>query len=308
MILKIFQTTISIAKITIRSRIFLPKFKPHAPQVLILGTGPSAKNAMDFLKEQSINIPIMAVNKFSTQPEFFELKPYYYLMLDKCFFDFSETVYAHPAKHPMVAFKPDFEKTQRTINETWDALKLVNWPITFFVPQLYSNSFIINHIKSVNKNISFTIYNYTVINGFNYFKNWIYNQRLGSPQCENVINSCIMTCAQFGFSKIYIAGADHNFHMNIHVDDDNTIITTENHFYIDKNVKHPLLKQNPDGTTRKTTLKEVFQSLVKVHAGYEETQRYANYRGVSIFNLTPGGYLDSFPRKPIESLITDINK
>ncbi|MFN5890745.1 MAG: hypothetical protein ACK448_10140 [Bacteroidota bacterium] len=302
MISQLIQTAISCAKIAIRSKYFLPLYQPKIPTIVILGTGPSAKSALEYLKTNTVNTPLLAVNKFSCQPDFFQLKPSYYLMLDMYFFDFTENVYINPAQHPIVAFKPDFEQTQTMINETWEALKTVDWPITFFVPQLYNNTFIVNHLRKTNKNITFITYNYTVINGFNRFKNWIYNQRLGSPQCENVINSCIMTCIQNGFSTIYFAGADHNFHININVADDNTIIRTESHFYEDKNLKHPLLKQNPDGTTGKITLKELFHSLVKVHAGYEETRRYGDYKGISIYNLTPGGYVDAFERRPIESL------
>jgi hypothetical protein len=302
MITPLIQSAISLAKVVIRSKFFLPKYTPKNPNVIILGTGPSAKQALQYLSEKTTNIPLLAVNKFSCQPEFFALKPAYYLMLDMYFFDFSETVYQQPSEHPIVAFKADFEQTQKMINETWDALKRVDWPITFFVPQLYANSFIVQHLKQANKHIQFITYNYTVVSGFNILKNWIYKNRLGSPQCENVINSCIMTCIQSGFKTIYFAGADHNFHININVADDNTIIRTESHFYEDKNLKHPLLKQNPDGTTGKITLKELFHSLVKVHSGYEETRRYANHCHVSIYNLTPGGYVDAFERKSIETL------
>ena len=303
MIASLFQSAISIAKVLIRSKFFLPKHLPQTPQILILGTGPSAKGALEFLKSNTISVPLLAVNKFSCQPDFFQLKPSYYLMLDMYFFDFSEDVYTNPKQHPIVSFKPDFEQTQRMINETWEALKTVDWPITFFVPQLYAKSFIVKHISSSNKNISFHTYNYTVVNGLHSLKNWLYNLRLGSPQCENVINSCIMTCIQNGFKTIYFAGADHNFHININAADDNTIIRTESHFYEDKNQKHPLLKQNPDGTTGKITLKELFHSLVKVHSGYEETQRYATVKNIAVYNLTPGGYVDAFPRKSIDTLL-----
>jgi hypothetical protein len=164
----------------------------------------------------------------------------------------------------------------------------------FFVPQLYQNCYIVNNLN--NPNIQFVTYNYTVIGGTAGFRNRMYQWRLGSPQCENVVNSCIFNAMLSGFEEVYITGVDHDFHINIMVDTDNTIIRTESHFYADENKKHPLLKQEADGTTGKIRLHELFHSLVKVHTGYDETSRYAKHIHKKVINLTEGGYVDAFDR------------
>lgn len=300
MIQNTIQTALTLGKILLKSKINLPKYQAAEKSVVIIANGPSARSFIDRCIETGIDklkdkgLAFFAVNKFSCQPEFFSLQPKYYLMLDMYFFEFSEAVYKDPSLHPIAKFKPDFEKTQRMINETWQALQKVNWPMTFFVPQLYCNSYIVKNIN--NPNIQFVTYNYTVIKGQEAFRNRMYKWRLGSPQCENVVNSCVFNAMLSGIENVYITGVDHDFHINIMVDEDNTIIRTESHFYADENKKHPLLKQEADGTTGKIRLHELFHSLVKVHMGYNETARYAKHINKKVINLTEGGYVDAFDR------------
>lgn len=300
MLQNLFQSALTVGKILVKSQFGLPQFRAPEKSVVVIANGPSARSFIDRCEKEGIEslkqkgLTFFAVNKFSCQPEFFQLKPKYYLMLDMFFFEFSKEVFEKPSLHPIAQYKPDFEKTQRMINETWEALQKVDWPMVFFVPQLYRKSYIVNNLN--NPNIQFVTYNYTVIKGSETFRNRMYDWRLGSPQCENVVNSCIFNAMQAGFENIYITGVDHDFHINIMVDSDNTIIRTESHFYTDENKKHPLLKQEPDGTTGKIRLHELFHSLVKVHTGYDETARYAKHSQKRVVNLTEGGYMDAFER------------
>jgi hypothetical protein len=312
MLQQLFQSALTIGKVLLKSKFGLPKFQATEKSVVVIANGPSAKNfidkclaiGIDRLKEQGV--AFFAVNKFSCQPEFLMLKPQYYLMLDMYFFEFSKAVFNSPSLHPIARYKPDFEKTQRMINETWEALQKVNWPMVFFVPQLYRNCYIVNNLN--NPHIQFVTFNYTVVKGPEYFRNQIYRLGLGSPQCENVVNSCLFNALQAGFDKLYITGVDHDFHINIMVDADNTIIRTESHFYADENKKHPLLKQESNGTTGKIRLHELFQSLVKVHTGYDETARYAKFVNKNIINLTEGGYVDAFDRSSLNDFFCEFTE
>lgn len=310
MISQTIQSMLTLAKVAIKSKWFLPKFKAHEKEVVVIANGPSARAFIDQCNQYGIQkmrnhgIEFFAVNKFSCQPEFFQLKPQYYLMLDMYFFEFTKEVFQDPSQHPIAQFKPDFEKTQRMINDTWKELQKVDWPMVFYVPQLYRNCYIVNNLN--NPNIQFVTYNYTVVRGHEFFRNWIYSMRLGSPQCENVVNSCIFNAMQSGFERIFLTGVDHDFHINIQVDTDNTIIRTESHFYADENKKHPLLKQEADGTTGKIRLHELFHSLVKVHTGYDETARYAKKIKKEVINITEGGYVDAFTRKSLKEFFASI--
>lgn len=312
MIQTIFQNLVTLGKVLLKSKIGLPTYKAPEKSVVIIANGPSARTFINQCSEFGIEklkntgLAFFAVNKFSCQPEFFLLKPKYYLMLDMYFFDFTKSVFDNPALHPIAKFKPDFEKTQRMINETWQALQKVDWPMIFYVPQLYKDSYIVNNLN--NPNIQFVTYNYTVIRGNEWFRNKMYQWRLGSPQCENVVNSCIFNALLSGIENIYITGVDHDFHINIMVDENNTIIRTESHFYHDENKKHPLLKQEADGTTGKIRLHELFHSLVKVHTGYDETARYAKQINKRIINLTEGGYVDAFERLKLPAFFATILK
>jgi len=302
------QSALTVAKVLIKSKFGLPKF--HAPEksVVVIANGPSARPFLDQcntigierLKEKGL--AFFVLNKFGCQPEFFTLKPTYYLMLDKYFFEFTKEVFENPSLHPFVKQKPTVEKIQRMINETWKDLQKVDWPMVFFVPQLYRNSYIVKNLN--NPNITFITYNYTVVKGTENFRNLMYKWRLGSPQCENVVNSCLFNALHSGFENIYLTGVDHDFHINIMVDTDNTINYIESHFYADENKKHPMLKQESDGTTGKIRLQELFQSLVKVHSGYDETARYAKHMNKNIINLTEGGYVDAFERMSLKDFFS----
>jgi hypothetical protein len=300
MLYNLFQCALTMGKIMVKSNFSIHRHTATKKSIVIIANGPSARTFIDNCESVGVDtlkkngLAFFAVNKFSCQTEFFSLKPEYYLMLDKYFFEFSKEVFENPYLHPIAQYKPDFEKTQRMINETWQALQKVDWPMTFFVPQLYRSCYIVNYLN--NPNIQFITYNYTVVSGTERFRNFCYDKRLGSPQCENVVNSCIFNSLLSGMENVYITGVDHDFHINIKVDEDNTIIRTESHFYTDENKKHPLLKQEPDGTTGKIRLYELFQSLVKVHTGYDETARYARHINKNVINITEGGYVDAFTR------------
>jgi len=86
MISQTIQSMLTLAKVAIKSKWFLPKFKAHEKEVVVIANGPSARAFIDQCNQYGIQkmrnhgIEFFAVNKFSCQPEFFQLKPKYYLM------------------------------------------------------------------------------------------------------------------------------------------------------------------------------------------------------------------------------------
>lgn len=266
---------------------------PHLthPQVVVLGNGPSAKHFIDKAINKKPAAHLLAVNKFAIDPVFFDLKPDLYLLHDGDFFLFSEAIWNNPSLHPRTKTKPEFEVWQDQINQTWRQLLNQNWGLTLFIPREYLNTFIVQKAKHAGINIQ--AYNYTVTRGFQVFKNWAFDLRLGMPQCQNVINAAIFHALHLPIQRIYCCGLDHDFHRNLIVGSDNTVYESVSHFYTTDAFKHPLV--HADGSGR-VHLRQVFENLAKLHQSYFELNKYAHHRKIEVINITPQGFVDEFKR------------
>lgn len=291
--MKIIDTLLSLVKITLKSKFFLKEFHASEKSVVIVGNGPSAKGFLDNFKLDE-QMPTMCVNMFAATPSFQTIKPKYYMMSDHAFLDFSEEVFNDATKLPRLKKQPDFLQIQELINSVWKSIFLANWELILFIPQIYKNTFIANY--ALSKNIKIQFYNYTVVKGFTGFENFIYKMKFGSPQSQNVINSCIFQAINLGFKSIYLVGADNNFHLNMIVDDNNQLQFADDHFYKVNKKTTPQLHAN--GTPVK--MHEFFLSLHKAFYAHHRLQQYAEYMGVKIYNATKGSFIDAYPRKEIQ--------
>jgi hypothetical protein len=93
----------------------------------------------------------------------------------------------------------------------------------------------------------------------------------------------IMLAMYIGCKEIYLVGMDHNWLA------DKTYCT---HFYQYQEEEHQ-------------SYREMMEYALKVFKGYEVIKRYADSRGVHIWNATPGSYLDVFPRIEYEKIFEE---
>jgi len=292
---KLYQTCLSCIKIILKSNLknshnFNIKDKSD---LIILGNGPSGIIDLVDLKKEK-DIPFMAVNMFASTEYFFKLKPNYYLMSDHAFFTFSETAFLNNDPNKVNSSAEELKQYQIIINQVWRNILESNWDITLLIPSIYKNSYIVKFAKS--KNIQIHYFNYVVIKGFNWFENLCYKLKLGSPQCQNVINNCIFESIQLNFKNIYLIGVENNFHINIFVDDDNLLKQKDDHFY---EVKHKFVPvAHANGSSVK--MHEFLLSLHKAFYAHHRLQQYAQFRGVNIYNATKGSFIDAYPRKEIQ--------
>lgn len=293
-----FNTLLSIAKILIKSRWIKPVKALNGEPLFIVGNGPSALPFLAMAKTKKPPLPLFCVNKFAISPEFHSLKPHYYLLLDGDFFLFNEAVFQDPSKHPRVQLKPEFTVYQDQINRTWHAILEHTWGMTLFIPRTYKKSFVV--ALAIKQNIRIQFFNYTVTQGFNWFKNSVYAMGLGMPQSQNVIHATLFLAIQMGVKNIYITGIDHDFHRNLVLDDTNTLFEEVSHFYNKEPFRHKLIHAHGNGES--VRLKEVFYNLHKVHVGYEELHRFAKNCKCQVFNITPGGFVDEFPRVSLDTI------
>lgn len=293
MIVALFHTALSFAKILIKSRP-LPRTNPTLSfdSVTIIGNGPTATAFLDKCLVTKPNTDLFCVNKFAVGKYFHPLQPKFYLLHDADFFLFSQDIFDRPEQHPRCKIKPEFAEWQSQINSTWREIYKQDWGLILFIPRTYINSIPVK--KAQQQGVIIQPYNYTVTRGYNWFKNLAFGHNMGMPQCQNVINAAIFQAINLPCSTVYTCGLDHDFHMNLSVGEDNVVFETVSHFYTHKAFKHPLVHADGSG---KVHLREIFLNLHKLHCSYHELQRYAVEKKKCIKNITPGGFMDEFDRE-----------
>ncbi len=293
MINPLFQSLLSLGKIVIQSRFFKKTVTPNQLPLIILGNGPSALNTIQMPHFQRQEYQLMTVNLFASQDIFHQIKPEFYVFLDKAFFDFNLNALQHPENAPAVQANPKFIDTQKLINATWNAILKSDWKITVFVPQLFRNTPIVK--KLIEQNFQIQFFNYTVVKGFAFFENWIYQKGLGSPQSQNVINTCIFQAINAEFREIYLLGVESNFHSNLVVNEENQLMMRDDHFYEVETKWVPL--RHPE--KRSVRMHEFYTNLTKAFYAHFRLAEYAKYRNQKIYNATENSFIDAYQRKKL---------
>lgn len=293
MINKLIQTGLSLGKIAIQSRFFKKTTQPNDLPLIIFGNGPSATNTLENPQFKRSNYQLMTVNLFASQPIFTQVKPEFYVFLDKAFFDFGMDAFENPALAPAVKANEKFLGTQKLIIQGWKSILASDWGITLFVPQLFQKSTIVQ--KLIASKFSVQFFNYTVVRGFQPFENWIYQTGLGSPQSQNVINTCIFQAINYQFKEIYLLGVESNFHSNLVVNNENQLMMRDDHFYEVETKWIPL--RHPEN--RSVRMHEFYTNLTKAFYAHFRLAQYADFRNQKIYNATENSFIDAYQRKKL---------
>ena len=265
------QTLASIAKIILLSKFGKISKSGIGEDIVILGNGPSLNTTISESAEFLALHKKLAVNFACNAPVFFDLRPEYYVLADPHF----------------------FASDAENVISLWSNLAKVDWQMTLFIP-FKKNSSRLSELAS-NKNIRIERYNLTPIEGFKGFCNKVFRSGLGMPRPRNVLIPSIMLAIAAGFKRIYIAGADHSWMKTISVNDNNEVVSIQPHFY----------KENEQEKKRVNTeymhypLHQIVYSFYVAFKSYFEIKAYADSIGTEIWNITPGSFIDAFPRKKL---------
>ncbi len=266
------QSLASIAKVLIKSRKATVSCSAAAvgDELVVLGNGPSLNQTItdhsDFLSERKL----LAVNFAANTPVFCQLKPDYYVLADPHFFN--------PQGNP-------------NVTSLWQNIAGADWPLTLMVPV---KAKVPAEVKG-KANITVERYNLTPVEGNRCVSHLLYSLNLGMPRPRNVLIPSLMLAVAKGYKKIYVAGADHSWMKTISVDDDNHVVSIQPHFY----------KDSEGEKTRVSTeymnypLHQIVHSFYIAFRSYHTIRDYAESRHASIINITPGSFIDAFPRKKL---------
>lgn len=265
------QSIMSLVKVAIQSRrpSKLPEDTPE--ELVILANGPSLNDTVghhgDFLEGKAL----LAVNFCAVSPMFTRLRPQFYLIADPLFWIVDE-------KRESL-FGALAEKTA--------------WPMHFFMPSKALKDKRWKPIIERNPNIRLHIYNAVPVEGFKSLSHWLYRHGLGVPRPHNVLIPSIAQALRMPFNKIYLAGADHSWLPEITVTDSNEVLMHQKHFYDRGSSKAEGVKQENLKTARLYTI--LFHMYTAFKA-YFILSGYAESLGKEVINITPGSYIDAFPR------------
>lgn len=269
------NTCISLLKILLRSRfgVQLPVASEQA--CIVLGNGPSLNQSLEKHPDFFQKHPLICVNSFSITKQYIELKPSYYVMLDPGFW---------------------FGGNELVENTISSILTKTSWPIHLFVPKAAKQSKSFSELRNQNSNITIHYFNYNVFKGFQGIANWFYAKNLAMPQSQNVLVASLFLGINLGFKKIYLVGADHTWHQNLYVNDENILCAKQVHFYEnEQTVKYvPFYK----GVHTKEVFKmhEILTTWGKTFYGYVALNDYAVYKKCTIYNASEISFIDAFKR------------
>ncbi|MEG0011478.1 MAG: hypothetical protein RR061_07925 [Muribaculaceae bacterium] len=244
-------------------------------ELVILGNGPSLNDTLTdslaFLKSRRL----LAVNFAANTDMFCTLKPEFYVLADPHFF---------------------ISQEQPNVSNLWDTLsKKVDWNITLFIPaNIKRSGSWYDDIRS-NTNINLVFYNTTAVEGFKWLENLCFSRGLGMPRPRNVLIPSLMIALRMRFKTIYLAGADHSWTRTISVNDNNEVVSIQPHFYKEEDTE----KKRVNTEYMKYPLYKIMYSFYIAFKSYFTIKRYADKIGATIWNITPGSFIDAFPRKNI---------
>lgn len=270
------STLKSCVKIALQSRTpSISKSAPKGESLIIMGNGPSLGDAIRDHAGVLKSHPLMAVNFAANTDEFMELRPQYYILADPHFF---------------------VRGGHENVDRLYERLSHdVDWEMRLFVPvRMYA----VAQCLVSNPRIRIETFNPVGVEGFAWVESLAFSSGRGMPRPRNVLIPAIMCAMLAGYKKIAIAGADHSWMRTIEVNELNEVISVQPHFYADSKEE----KSRVTTTYRNYRLHDIVYSFYVAFKSYFAVKRYSDRKGIEIVNVTPGSFIDAFPRKRLEEL------
>lgn len=256
---------------------------PQNKHCVILGNGPSFKHLYEHHKDFLKNKDVICVNHFPTTSFFEEIKPEYFIVCAPEFW----------IENTDDIIKQWKEKIFTALNNR------VNWDLTILIP--YSSKVDKKWQEQIkgNSRIKITFFNETGIEGWQKIIFWFWKKGLGMPRPHNILIPAIFNAINLGYKEIYLWGADHNQFKEITVDENNTALLNQRHFYDFDSSRPDHMRKMGQG---KRKVHEILYKFMITFKSYHEIRKYADSRHVRVLNMTPDSLIDAFERIDIKQL------
>lgn len=261
-------------------------------RLVILGAGPSLRQTLGQVKPSfASDIVFLSVNDLYRDESFCTLRPAFHVIADPIYWD-DDTYgeYAEPLSR---------------------ALRAAEWSITLFMPLRAKKSRLHDALTGSNVHVAF--YRTTPIKGLPTLEYLIFRARLGIPKTQNVLVAALAIALWMNFRSIALIGADHTWHRDLSLNQQNVLMTGEFHSY-GSGSQRPFLKPSGVGKSlaRRTlgsadvfTMREIFLAWATVHESYEKLARIARRQDARITNCSAVTFIDAFERTEFAGFIAD---
>lgn len=267
-------TLASFIKIPLMSGRPTPACKDKKGTIIIMGNGPSLRDAIEKDADVLQKFPRMAVNFSALTPDFQQLRPNYYILADIAFFA---------------------KEKRGKVPALWETLSAVTWQMTLFLP---ASARKMDEVKRLPQNVMVKFYNLTPAEGYKCIMHPLYDSGLAMPRPRNVVIPAIMNSMREGFGRIVLIGADHNWSRTLWVTDRNRVVSVQPHFYKDDDAE----LRRAEEIFSNVHIHDVYENYAIAFRSYFNVKAYADARNVEILNATPGSFIDAFPRTKLEEL------
>ena len=247
--------------------------------LIVLGNGPSlaAELTKDlvFFKEKDT----MCCNEF-VHSDYYELiQPKYYVFLDPAYW----------RKTDVKTVNDEMAKTFKNLNEK------TTWPLTIIMRVAGENWNFFIDLPKINTNINIVyFYNNGIVAPLK-IKYYFYKKNRAMPLLYNVLGVSTFFALNMGYKKIFIAGADHSWHKDLVVKNNNNLYWKNSHFWDQEEADlTPIWVDSYQKETFKMHL--ILTSLSYTFSGYFELEKYSKYLNSKIYNITKGSAIDAFEK------------
>lgn len=285
---RIFLNAIALLKVFIRSDLFPADPKrlksPVWDEFIVVGNGPSLKETLEEHWDRFQKCSVACTNDFVMSEYFGVIKPDFYFFFDPVYWNKNVMEHIrHLIEGDLKAFK---EKVAWPITIVMPAhAKQWNWFQTLSGANKYVRLYYVNSI-SIGRDCSPGL------------KNFLYSRNLAMPRAQTVLLGMAFQAINMGYKNIFLVGADHSWHENIFLGEDNVLYTRSAHFYAeDKSALRPFFSDAEGAKVFKTH--ELFQALYLIFEGHHEIAAYADFAGAKVYNASRKTYIDAYERRSL---------
>lgn len=256
-------------------------------EVHVLGNGPSLNSTLNSYGARLLSTKdCICVNTFAKTDIYEVIKPKYYVLMDPGYWLDGVT--------EDDGLNEDYIKSREQLFSIIECK--TTWNLSILLPLNAKIAYDWEGRFKNNANIRCCFFNDWQLDGFTSVKHYLYKHNLGMPNGPNVLIGAIFIAINIGYKRIYLHGADHSWHEDLVVNNDNVVCRKEKHFYDESDAKLiPYIKA--DGTPYR--MHEILMYLARIFNGYHELQGYSRYRNVTIYNASIKSHIDVFERRLI---------
>jgi len=258
----------------------LPMRERKGDRLIIVGNGPSLNQSMEKYREEIQHSECLMVNFSAASPLYEEIKPAVYVLSDAAWF----TLHT---------------KTESIQNMVDCLIRKTAWPMTIVIPSQYSDWWAKEQLMT-NPNITIWHDNgrWLIMPEEQLFE--AFDKNVCCPPSYTVLTYSLYLPLYWGYPETYIIGADTSFVKDAYVDQQtNQLFTIDTHFYNAKDVRPEGLLSAEKGRPFNKTMLALAEQFHSVMYEYNLLNRYAQWKGLKVYNASEFSMIDCFERKKL---------